>query len=499
MSIRLKLLLSYTGMLVISLVMFVVTALLFTVVSTGDIRNFRDFYKLHYQLNPLTEQEESIFLELKYLAKNDPDKLQDQKLMREYDYELRSEKAGLYVRRESNHAYESITHVLPEFYQGLPPYDLNNNQIRSTFYIGERFYAYAKFDFKYTDGAKGSLFVFRERSPFVGLTRRLLPVLTLILVGVLVVANVLLYRWITRSVVKPLNKLRSFTERIEDGNLQFKLDLHSKDEIGKLNEAFEKMRQRLQESVSLRLQYEENRKELISNISHDLRTPITNIKGYIEGIRDGVADTPEKMETYVNIIYAKAVDMDKLVDELFLYSKLDIKQEPFTMDHVDIAAFLDDFTEELQFDLEKKDVTLEWERQAHGNVEVVADLEKIKRTLLNIIENAIKYANKPLKVIRISLQADSDWATVEIKDNGIGIPAEAVPHIFERFYRTELSRNSSTGGSGLGLAIARQIIEGHGGSIWATSEPGTGTSLFFTLKRTTNQGGAGQRDSHTDH
>ncbi|WP_409344567.1 ATP-binding protein [Paenibacillus sp. MBLB4367] len=499
MSIRIKLLLSYTGMLVISLLMFVLTALLFTVASTGDIHNLRDFYKVHYQLNPLTEQEESIFLELKYLAKNDPDALQNAQLMRDYDYKLRTEKAGLFVRRESNQIYESITFVQPQLKEALPPYDLNNNQIRSTFYIGERFYAYAKFDFKYSDGAKGSVFVIRERSPFAGLTRKLLPVLSLILIGVLVVANVLLYRWITRSVVKPLNVLRSSAERIEEGNLQFKLDLHSKDEIGQLNDAFERMRQRLQDSVNLRLQYEENRKELISNISHDLRTPITNIKGYIEGIRDGVADTPEKMETYVNIIYAKAVDMDKLVDELFLYSKLDLKQEPFTMDHVDIVAFLDDFIDELRYDLVEKGATIHWNREALGSTEVVADLEKIKRTMLNIIENAVKYSNKPDKHIAISLQADSEWVTVEIRDNGMGIPSEAVPHIFERFYRAELSRNSSTGGSGLGLAIARQIIEAHGGSIWAKSEQGTGTSLFFTLKRTSTEGGSEQSDPHTHH
>ena len=106
------------------------------------------------------------------------------------------------------------------------------------------------------------------------------------------------------------------------------------------------MRKRLHESIQLRLQDEENRKELISNISHDLRTPITNIKGYIEGIRDGVADTPEKMDKYVNIIYTKTIDLDRLVDELFLYSKLDLKQVPFMYEHVDIIGFIDDCIDE---------------------------------------------------------------------------------------------------------------------------------------------------------
>lgn len=155
LSIRLKLLLSYTGMLIISLLVVVVTAGLFTIAATGDIHGIQDFYKVHYQLIPLTEEEESIFLELKYLAKNEPDQLQDKELLKEYDFKLRTVRAGLFVRRESNQVFESFTINQPALEQHLPPYDLNNNQIRNTFNIGERFYAYAKFDFRYSDGAKG--------------------------------------------------------------------------------------------------------------------------------------------------------------------------------------------------------------------------------------------------------------------------------------------------------------------------------------------------------
>lgn len=483
MSIRIKLLLSYTGMLVISLLVFVLTASLFTIAATGDIHGIRDFYKVHYQINPLTEQEESIFLELKYLAKNEPDELQNKELLTEYDFKLRTVRAGLYVRRENDQVFESNTMNQPELEANLPPYDLNNNQIRNTLNIGERFYAYAKYDFRYSDGAKGSVYVIRERSPFGEVTRKLLPILVLSLVGIVVVANVLLYRWITRSVVKPLDMLRNSAEHIKEGNLQFSLDLHSKDEIGQLNETFENMRKRLHESIQLRLQDEENRKELISNISHDLRTPITNIKGYIEGIRDGVADTPEKMDKYVNIIYTKTIDLDRLVDELFLYSKLDLKQVPFMYEHVDIIGFIDDCIDEQRYVLEEKDILLEWKERPDDPVEVIADLEKLKRTVLNIIGNAQNFMDKKQKNIGVSIRLSPEWVTVEIRDNGMGIDPEAIPHIFERFYRAEPSRNSATGGSGLGLAIASQIIEGHGGAIWAESELGVGTSLNFTLKR----------------
>ncbi|AIG26595.1 HAMP domain-containing sensor histidine kinase [Brevibacillus laterosporus] len=499
MSIRVKLLLSYTGMLIISLSVFFLTASLVTIAATGDINSIRDLYKVHYQLNPLTEQEESIFLELKYLAKNEPDQLQNEELLLDYDFKLKTVRAGLFVRRENHQVFASRTFNQPALEENLPSYDLDNNQIRNTFNIGERFYAYAKYDFRFSNGAKGGVFVIRERSPFGEVIRRLLPILILILIGVVVVANMLLYRWITRSVVKPLNLLRTSADHIKEGNLQFSLDLRSKDEIGQLNAAFENMRKRLLESVQLRLKDEENRKELISNISHDLRTPITNIKGYIEGIRDGVADTPEKMNKYVNIIYSKAVDLDKLVDELFLYSKLDLKQVSFFFEHVDIVGFLDECIDELYYELEEKGILLEWGNRPDHSIQVIADVEKLKRIVLNIIGNAQNFMDKEQKMILVSVQVSPVWVTIEIRDNGKGIPSEAIPHVFERFYRVEQSRNSSTGGSGLGLAIANQIIEGHGGSIWVSSELGIGTSLFFTLKRITNQGGIQAYDDTNPH
>ncbi|MEI2281764.1 HAMP domain-containing sensor histidine kinase [Paenibacillus polysaccharolyticus] len=489
MSIRIKMLLSFTGMLVISLLFILLTASLYTIAATGDLQSFRDIYKVHYQINPLTEQGETIFQEMKFTAKSDPDVLQDKVLLREYDMKLRAEKSGLYVRREDSPIFESRTFHQPGLGQALPAYDLNNNQIRSTFNIGERFYAYAKFDFQYSDGERGSIFVIRERSPFAELTRKLLPVMSLLLIGVLIIANLLLFRWITRSFIQPLHQLRSSAEQIKNGNLSFKLEPSSNDEVGQLSEAFESMRNQLQRSNELRQQDEINRRELISNISHDLRTPITNIKGYIEGIRDGVANTPEKMDTYVNIIHSKAVSMDKLVDELFLYSKLDLNQEPFVFSPVDLVDFMEDSIEELRYDLEDKGVGLEWHNRTSGSVLSAVDLDKLKRTVVNIVDNALKYMNDDDKRLRITLETNQEWNTITFQDNGKGISEEDLPHIFERFYRAEHSRNSSTGGSGLGLAIAHQIVAGHGGLIWAESKLGEGTSIHIQLKRLIDERG----------
>lgn len=180
------------------------------------------------------------------------------------------------------------------------------------------------------------------------------------------------------------------------------------------------MRQQLQRSNELRQQDEVSRRELISNISHDLRTPITNIKGYIEGIRDGVANTPEKMESYINIIHSKAVSMDKLVDELFLYSKLDLNQEPFVFNPVDLVDFMEDSIEELRYDLEDKGVVLAWHNRTSGSAVSAVDPDKLKRTVVNIVDNALKYMDHEDKRLSIILEVHQEWNTLIFRDNGKG-------------------------------------------------------------------------------
>ncbi len=143
------------------------------------------------------------------------------------------------------------------------------------------------------------------------------PLLFFSLLVILVVTNSVLTYLVSRSIIRPLNRLKKAAEEIKEGNLDFSVESASRDEIGQLSNAFEEMRHQLKVSIERQLRFEENRKELISNISHDLKTPITAIKGYVEGIQDGVADTPDKMDKYVRTIYAKADSMDHMIDELF--------------------------------------------------------------------------------------------------------------------------------------------------------------------------------------
>ncbi|QOR65079.1 HAMP domain-containing histidine kinase [Cytobacillus suaedae] len=303
------------------------------------------------------------------------------------------------------------------------------------------------------------------------------------MVIILILTNGILTYYVSKSIIKPIKKLSSAAKEISQGNLEFNIMSDSNDEIGQLSNTFEEMRQKLNEAVILQSQLKQNRQELIASISHDLKTPLTSIKGYVQGIQDGVANTPEKLNRYMEKIYKNATEMDSLIDELFLYSKLDLQQIPFHFENVDLKLLFSDFIDELSFNLEKEHgkAILSFDKESSYIVD--ADRDKINRVVTNIVQNSLKYMDKEYKDIKINLTSFPSEVMVEIKDNGGGISMEDLPHIFESFYRADASRNSSTGGSGLGLSIAKKIIEGHGGKIWSKSTLGKGTSIYFTLKR----------------
>ena len=289
--------------------------------------------------------------------------------------------------------------------------------------------------------------------------------------------------WIYRSIATPLVKLKKATQNIKEGNLDFVLDVEGDDEFSELCRDFEEMRKRLKESAEEKVLLDKENKELISNISHDLKTPITAVKGYVEGIMDGVADTPEKMDRYVKTIYNKTNEMDHLINELTFYSKIDTNRIPYTFSKLNVEDYFGDCAEEVGLELETRGIELVYANYVESGVLVIADGEQIRRVIHNIISNAIKYMDKPKGIIQIRVKDVGDFIQVEIEDTGKGIAAKDIAYIFDRFYRTDVSRNSSKGGSGIGLSIVKKILEDHGGKVWATSRLGIGTIMYFVLRK----------------
>ena len=289
--------------------------------------------------------------------------------------------------------------------------------------------------------------------------------------------------WIYRSIATPLVRLKKATQNIKEGNLDFVLEVEGDDEFSELCRDFEEMRKRLKESAEEKIQNDKESRELISNISHDLKTPMTAIKGYVEGIMDGIADTPEKMDRYVKTIYNKTNEMDHLINELTFYSKIDTNRIPYTFSKLHVEDYFSDCAEEVGLELETRGIELVYANYVESDVQVIADGEQIRRVIHNIISNAIKYMDKPKGIIQIRVKDVGDFIQVEIEDNGKGIAAKDLPSIFDRFYRTDVSRNSSKGGSGIGLSIVKKILEDHGGKVWATSRMGIGTIMYFVLRK----------------
>ena len=296
-------------------------------------------------------------------------------------------------------------------------------------------------------------------------------VLQLYMLLVFITTALLIY-WIYRSVSVPLSRLQKAARNIKEGNLDFEIRQESDDEIGQLCQDFEEMRMRLKTQAEERVRFDRENKELISNISHDLKTPITTIKGYVEGIMDGVADTPEKMDRYIRTIYNKTSEMDLLINELTFYSKIDTNRIPYNFATISARDYFEDCAEDLRMELDGKGVAFSYRNTMPEDCKVIVDPEQLRRVINNIVSNSLKYMDK-----------EQGKVTMEIKDVGDFIQAKDLPYIFDRFYRTDASRNSSKGGSGIGLSIVKKIVEEHGGNIWATSDEGAGTTMYFVIRK----------------
>jgi len=290
--------------------------------------------------------------------------------------------------------------------------------------------------------------------------------------------------WITTmDIVRPLRQLEQGSRRIAEGDLNFSLQSKVRNEVGSVIRSYEKMRSELQRSISAQIALEENRKELISNISHDLKTPLTSIKGYVEGIREGIANDPVKLRKYVDVIYAKTLDMDRMIDDLFLLSKLDLKQERFHFESVSLEAFYRQTMSELYMEYENAGVRLTGEYEAGAEAVATMDPQKIKRAILNIVGNSMKFMDKKEPQIHIYFGQQAEEWIIGITDNGPGMEPNELERIFDRFYRADANRNQNVAGSGLGLAIVKQIVAHHGGTIHARSEPGKFMTVLFTIPK----------------
>ena len=341
-------------------------------------------------------------------------------------------------------------------------------------------------DFRFTDGTPGEFSFLVSDSERVSGALVSAGIIVLIAIALLLVTNGVLSLRMTTSITRPLRSLEAAALQITNADLDTPFAYDGNDEFQGVFKGFEEMRVRLRDSLKEQQRYEANRRELLARISHDLKTPITAIKGYIEGIRDGIADTPEKVSKYLDTVYGKSVLMNDLIDSLFLFSRLDLGQERFRFERVALRTFLVDACEELQQDYKSMEVRLDGpvpEIYAH------ADSTQLTRVITNLIDNASKYNTRHDASVVIGVAAAGPTALVIVRDNGPGIPEADLQRVFDSFYRSDASRSSRIEGSGLGLSIARQIMIAHGGAISGRNLEG-GFEIRLELRL------ASEEDSH---
>lgn len=278
-----------------------------------------------------------------------------------------------------------------------------------------------------------------------------------------------------------ITKISDAMQNISEGDLNVTVEVEGDDEFSSMAANLNKMAEDLRELMDKERESERTKNELITNVAHDLRTPLTSIIGYLELLSGDVKLDPELQKKYINIAYVKTKRLEKLIEDLFGFTKMTYGKVAMHVSSVDVVKLLSQLLEE--FYPSFVDKNLSYELQSNVPVKVIsADGNLLARLFDNLINNAIKYGADGKRIL-VKLHADDEIITVQVINYGYVIPADELPLIFNKFYRVEQSRSTNTGGTGLGLAISKNIVDMHGGTINVTSDL---SGTVFTVKLKVN-------------
>jgi signal transduction histidine kinase len=283
--------------------------------------------------------------------------------------------------------------------------------------------------------------------------------------------------FLARSLSQPVLALTKATDKLGEEQWDVQIPTSRILEVDRMGLAFRQMSNRLRTSIQRQAQIEEERRRFIAAISHDLRTPLFSIRGYIQGLLDGVANTPDQIERYLLTAADKAAQLDRLVTDLFEYSRLEYPEHKLTLEWVESESFLRGVLNGARVKADEKGVSLSLEVRQGTPSLMQIDPHLLGRALDNLLDNAIRHTPTGGRVMIIM----QPGPILSIKDTGEGIPKEELHRVFEPLYRVDSSRSRRTGGAGLGLAIAKKAVEAHGGKITVESTVGHGTTFHLYL------------------
>ena len=306
-----------------------------------------------------------------------------------------------------------------------------------------------------------------------------ISVLLFVLLGILIFS--LIFLLLQRKMARDIETIAHAVKQISEGDLSTRLELEGEGELTDIAENLNRMEEDIQELIDKERTSEQSKTDLITNVAHDLRTPLTSILGYLELLRKNQKLSPEMQQKYLDIAYNKSVRLQKLIEELFGFTKLSYGKINMNVTKVDIVELLAQLLEESYPNFQKNGLSYDFVSNRKSQI-IEADGDLLARLFDNLIGNAIKYG-KEGKRIRVSLRADREIVTIKIVNYGYVIPENELPLIFDRFYRTDHSRTNASGpgGTGLGLAIVKNIADMHHGTVSVSSDL-SGTVFTVRLK-----------------
>lgn len=305
--------------------------------------------------------------------------------------------------------------------------------------------------------------------------------IVVMLIVFIVLASYGLSRFIVRRILAPLHELERGAQAVQQGNLSVRLTHQGQDEFTPAISAFNLMTDKLSDLLRAREEDEEKRKELIASISHDIRTPLTSIRAYVEGLLDHVADTPEKEERYLRVIEKKSEVLERLIEQLLLLTKMDLGERALPQKRIDLSRLTQDFIDENRFLWKKQGADFQIEKEE--GVEMAGNELLLERILENLITNSIRYKKEERVKIDVRVESRGDRVLLTVTDNGSGVPEEALPRLTEAFYRTDKARSHTDKGSGLGLAIVYRAVRLMHGSLSMENRKPHGLSVQISFPK----------------
>ncbi len=460
-------------------IMVLVALLIFFGIGGANVLLFKEEFMTILEKNSQVADDMYEVRNLLSKQQNDPEN------WKSLSEELTKYNFNLYVSdKEKNEVYSTVHHRETECIEKLEKSENKTDKIKVYNMEGV---SIAKCRMNY-NGEKYSVYAtyYPDQSALWGIDRGMFEMFAIvfaisgiIIIVCLLISSQMFTRFMIKRIMVPVDELNKAAKRINEQNFDEPIEYDGADEFSEVCETFNSMQKHLKENIEKSKAYEKARTEMVSGISHDLRTPLTSIKGFIKGMLDGVANTPKKQQQYLEISYKKACDMEKLLQKLFFFSKLETGNMPFFKQNTDINKWLYEYVESK---LKEENYEIQYLKNDNSIIANI-DVEQIRRVFDNLIENTIKYSNVEKPKIIINTKIENNNILIQFCDNGVGVSDDKIEHIFEQFYRGDESRNSKKDGSGLGLYVCKYIIEQHGGEIFAQNKEGLCVTMSLPISK----------------